>query len=274
MGDRRRAAGAALVEQEDAEVLERARRASPATSAAVGRGASCPGPPWKKTSQGRSRPSGVGDLAREDLDRLPARARVVERELERVVGHEEAGEPVLGELHGAILSGSARGRADAAAAADRSRLRRARGRLGRRAPAVERGGALARGSRNYWICTTRRDGRPHASPVWGLWRDGALVFSCSRASVKARNLARDPRVVVHTESGDDVVILEGEAEEIALDDAIAAEYEAKYGWRVQPDEGSVWLRLAPASAQTWRERDYPRSAARWVFDRRRGRCER
>lgn len=121
-------------------------------------------------------------------------------------------------------------------------------------------------SRNYWICTTRRDGRPHASPVWGLWREGAVVFSCSRASVKARNLARDPRVVVHTESGDDVVILEGAVEEIGLDDAIAAEYEAKYGWRVRPDEGSVWLRLAPASAQTWRESDYPRSAARWVFE--------
>ena len=83
--------------------------------------------------------------------------------------------------------------------------------------------------------------------------------------MKARNLARDPRVVVHSESGDDVVILEGEAEKVALDDAIGAEYEAKYGWRVQPDETSVWLRVAPASAQTWRESDYPRSAARWVF---------
>ena len=24
-------------------------------------------------------------------------------------------------------------------------------------------------SRNYWICTTRADGRPHAMPVWGFW---------------------------------------------------------------------------------------------------------
>jgi PPOX class probable F420-dependent enzyme len=120
-------------------------------------------------------------------------------------------------------------------------------------------------SRNFWICTTRRDGRPHASPVWGLWRNGALVFSCSRSSVKARNLARDPRVVVHTESGDDVVILEGQVAEVALDDEIAAEYDAKYGWRVRPDPASVWFRVVPASAQTWRERDYPKSAARWVF---------
>ena len=61
------------------------------------------------------------------------------------------------------------------------------------------------------------------------------------------------------------MILEGQVEEIALDDGIAAAYEAKYGWRVRADEASVWLRLAPASAQTWRESDYPRSAARWVF---------
>ena len=26
-------------------------------------------------------------------------------------------------------------------------------------------------ARNYWVCTTRADGRPHAMPVWGLWMD-------------------------------------------------------------------------------------------------------
>jgi hypothetical protein len=29
-------------------------------------------------------------------------------------------------------------------------------------------------SRNYWISTTRRDGRPHAMPVWGVVADGTL----------------------------------------------------------------------------------------------------
>jgi len=27
---------------------------------------------------------------------------------------------------------------------------------------------------NYWICTTRPDGRPHAVPVWGVWLDDAV----------------------------------------------------------------------------------------------------
>ena len=67
-------------------------------------------------------------------------------------------------------------------------------------------------SRNYWVCTTRPDGRPHAMPVWGVWVDDTLWFSTGDGSVKARNLAADPRVAVHLESGDDAVMLEGTAE--------------------------------------------------------------
>jgi len=59
-------------------------------------------------------------------------------------------------------------------------------------------------ARNYWIVTSRPDGRPHAAPVWGVWLDGRLWFSTSPASVKARNLAADPRVVVHLERADTV----------------------------------------------------------------------
>jgi len=58
-------------------------------------------------------------------------------------------------------------------------------------------------SRNYWICTTRADGRPHAMPVWGFWFDDAVVFGTGRETMKARNIARSPSVVVHLESGDD-----------------------------------------------------------------------
>jgi len=62
-------------------------------------------------------------------------------------------------------------------------------------------------SRNYWVCTARTDGRPHAMPVWGVWLGERLIFSTHRDSQKGRNLARDPRVAVHLESGDEVVIL-------------------------------------------------------------------
>ncbi len=46
-------------------------------------------------------------------------------------------------------------------------------------------------SRSYWVTTVRADGRPHATPVWGLWIERALWFSTDPASVKGRNLARD-----------------------------------------------------------------------------------
>jgi PPOX class probable F420-dependent enzyme len=126
------------------------------------------------------------------------------------------------------------------------------------------------GARNYWICTTRGDGRPHAVPVWGLWHEGAVWFSAGRTSVKARNLARDPRLVVHLESGDDTVVLEGEAEQ-PHDPAellrFAEAYETKYAFRPDPaDEASCVYAVRPRVALTWTEQDYPKTAARWVFD--------
>jgi hypothetical protein len=56
-------------------------------------------------------------------------------------------------------------------------------------------------SRNYWICTTRPDGGPHAKPVWGVWLDGAVLWSTDDRSVTGRNLAANPAVCVHLESG-------------------------------------------------------------------------
>jgi pyridoxine/pyridoxamine 5'-phosphate oxidase len=120
-------------------------------------------------------------------------------------------------------------------------------------------------SRNYWIVTVRPDGRPHSAPVWGLWVDGAAVFSTSAESRKGRNLARDRRVVVHLESGDDVVILEGEVETIALDEHMADLYEAKYEYR--PRGEGEWYSLRPRVAYAWRESDYPRTATRFAFER-------
>ena len=66
-------------------------------------------------------------------------------------------------------------------------------------------------ARNYWVATTQPDGRLHAMPVWGVWLNDSLVFSTSDTSRKARNLARDVRCAITTESADEAVIIEGEA---------------------------------------------------------------
>ena len=54
-------------------------------------------------------------------------------------------------------------------------------------------------ARNYWVATTRRDGRPHAAPVWGVWVDRHLYFGTARSSVKGRNLAHSRELIVHLE---------------------------------------------------------------------------
>jgi general stress protein 26 len=126
-------------------------------------------------------------------------------------------------------------------------------------------------ARNYWVATTRPDGRPHAMPMWGLWLDGRFYFGTDRGSRKARNLARNPATVVHLESGDEVVILEGAAEEVtdaARRAALDAAYQAKYEMAMTEAPGnlSIWA-VIPRVALAWRERDFPRSATRWVVER-------
>src|SRR6266516_5969550 len=128
--------------------------------------------------------------------------------------------------------------------------------------------ALA-GARNYWLCTTRRDGRPHAMPVWGVWFDGAVWFSTDPGSAKGHNITRDPRVVVHLESGDETVVLEGDAahptDRSALERFVEL-YEEKYGHRIQLGEQNHGIyAVRPRVAQTWTEQGFPRNAARGVF---------
>ena len=122
-------------------------------------------------------------------------------------------------------------------------------------------------ARNYWVCTTRPDGRPHAMPVWGLWFGDAVVFSTDPASRKGRNLAARPEAVVHLESGDDVVILEGRVEGFGGDFGASADaYQAKYAFRPEPGPDHGVYAMRPRIVLAWREVDFPRSATRWVLD--------
>jgi hypothetical protein len=113
---------------------------------------------------------------------------------------------------------------------------------------------------NYWIATSG----PHASPVWAVWDEQTLVFSCGASSRKARAIARDPRVVLHLESGAEVVIVEGEAAQIEVAPELLSAYSEKYG----PTEASIgnWYRVRPRRVLAWREEDYPLSATRFDFD--------
>jgi general stress protein 26 len=126
-------------------------------------------------------------------------------------------------------------------------------------------------SRNYWICTARPDGRPHSIPVWGFWVDGALFFGTARASRKARNLAQNPAVSIHLESGDDVIILEGNAVEVDLTDKsrlppLDAASRAKYKMPLMATPEVVLYSVRPRVVLAWTENNFPNNATRWQFD--------
>ena len=121
-------------------------------------------------------------------------------------------------------------------------------------------------SRSYWVCTTRADGRPHAMPVWGVWQAAGLLFSTDPTSLKGRNFAARPDVVVHLESGDDVVVLEGRAERMdaALVAGFCDAYDEKYSYRPEPDNEAHGLyQLVPERVLAWREADFATSATRF-----------
>jgi hypothetical protein len=126
-------------------------------------------------------------------------------------------------------------------------------------------------ARNYWICTSRPDGRPHSIPVWGFWMDGTLYFGTARASRKARNLAQNAAVSIHLDSGDDVVILEGVAVEVDLTDKptfkrLDAISRGKYKMPLMVVPESVLYSVRPRVVLAWTEKDFPNNATRWQFD--------
>lgn len=124
--------------------------------------------------------------------------------------------------------------------------------------------------RSWWIGTTRPDGRPHLSPVWGARADNHLIFSTGAATVKAMNLAANPAINLHLESGDDVVIIEGHARRLApssLPDGWIKLYAEKYGFEIEDptDPEYRFYDIEPAKVFAWREDAFEESAARWRF---------
>lgn len=126
-------------------------------------------------------------------------------------------------------------------------------------------------SRNYWVTSTRDDARPHAAPVWGIWHEGKLYFGSETRSVKSRNIATRPAIVIHLESGDDVVTLEGEAHPVndeTLYNKISILYAEKYAVSLsafQTRGTTELLSFTPQTGMAWLETDFPKTATRFIF---------
>ncbi len=84
----------------------------------------------------------------------------------------------------------------------------------------------------------------------------------------ARNLAANPALSVHLDNGDDMVILEGEVEDLTTDPDLGSRiidaWNSKYG-RLQPDPaGSGIFRLRPRTARAWSNESLE-DGTRWRF---------
>jgi len=129
----------------------------------------------------------------------------------------------------------------------------------------------------YWVHTTRPDGAPDASPVWGVVYHDTFYMYTFRSSAKARNLASDARLVVHLESGSEVTIVHGVAVDMgppAEHPNIVKAFESKYS---RPEEVpllpssdpvfDVLYSIEPHRALVWALPDSEASTRRWTAAR-------
>lgn len=128
----------------------------------------------------------------------------------------------------------------------------------------------------YWLASTRPDGRPHVVPRWGVWLDDRFWYDGSPETRHARNLSINPACALHLESGTTVTIVEGASRPSqpiggTLGERLAAEYSRKYeklgyapaadAWS---DEHAGGMRvLTPDKAIAWTQ--FPADMTRYVF---------
>lgn len=133
----------------------------------------------------------------------------------------------------------------------------------------------------YWLSTVRPDGRPHVTPMVGVWVEGAMYFSTGPEERKAKNLEHNGACVITTGCNDvskglDLVI-EGEVSRVLdnsklkrVADAYSAKYEAPFRFTVKDfameGEGGKALvfEVIPTKAFGY-ARGAKFSATRWRF---------
>jgi hypothetical protein len=113
--------------------------------------------------------------------------------------------------------------------------------------------------REIWIATASPSGRPDAVPVWFWWDGEAAYFTCKAGTVKSRNIAHEPSVVLHNGDGADPIIVKGRAERVTDADErerVAAAYGEKYvdpgsGTRMELTGDDEVYRVTPRRISAW-----------------------
>ena len=132
----------------------------------------------------------------------------------------------------------------------------------------------------YWLTTVRADGRPHVTPLVGVWVDEGFVFCTGSEEQKARNLDHHGDVAVTTgvntwKDGLDVVV-EGRAERVTgyevlrrLADAWREKYDGE--WDFDNDDevfdhrgGPAYVfRVVPAKVIAFAKSPHGQTTFRW-----------
>lgn len=130
-------------------------------------------------------------------------------------------------------------------------------------------------ARQYWLATTRPDGRPHVVPRWGVWVDGRFWYDGAPTTVHVRNLAGNPACTLHLEDGWKAVVIDGtsrpsEPPGSELGARLSAAY-AKYRDLGYEPKADAWegagagglVVFTPAKALAWF--DFPTDVTRFRF---------
>ena len=127
-------------------------------------------------------------------------------------------------------------------------------------------------SNDYWCATVRPDGRPHVTPVWGVWLDGGVWFSSGLRSRKARDLAVEPRCTLTTDDAPNPVVVDGAARQVtdtagiaAFLDAMNAKYHSGMTVEFLDPQVNGTFAVRPERAFALTHDDFTGSPTRWTF---------
>ena len=122
----------------------------------------------------------------------------------------------------------------------------------------------------FWVSTASATGKPHAAPVWGIWKNGVFYFETDPSSPKGRNLTRNSQIVFHAQDGMGVVIIEGSAERESNPRRLAAlkaDYIRKYNYTPDwsDEKKQIVFRVKPRIAHAWKAPRMHRTLVNFVF---------
>jgi len=116
---------------------------------------------------------------------------------------------------------------------------------------------LLSNSRDVWVATASRQGRPHLVPFSLGWDGQAVLVATEADSVTVRNTRASGLARLAVGTTRDVVLIDATVKEVAIteiDTAVADAYAERNGW--DPRRSStvmVWLVMKPQRILAWQD---------------------